>query len=575
MENSKGNKIKYLIIGVVLFALGIFVGNQVTYGTHKNLQGYLYNAPGVASDSNASNSNASSSNASSSNASSSNASSSNASSSNASSANASSGNVNTTDNIIFLDHFELNRYTVEPGQRVDVSIRTSGAYNTGASVIFKSEDGTTFTVQIEDLNENPYIVVPPTTIPKFYRVIGVLLVGRNSDNTTFTKQYNSTYPNSYHFTSAISVIPKTEPTEKIVLSGLSFESASVKAGETVYLNIQVNEEPKNLTMVSIDLTSSDNKRFTAFVKDIEEKPYIEIPSYVEPGTYSVTSAVFANENGSSAYSINGAEGTEKFGINATIEILEGTGDSYVYNNEDITSEIYTKIYNAPAGSRIIVNANSNSIINEELFKAIKGQNKKLIIYNKYNQMVFKGEDITTPKTIDVAMNIYKVSEYKSISKLVSKGIVVSFPDNGNLPGKAQVRIKSIGKINSTLGDKVYVYIFNSSSKNFCTINLNVQKSNDGYYEFEINHNSAFLLTNEKLPDDLVVAENKDNVVSFLKSNKVYLLLIAIGIIVIIAIIIVIIILKKKKNSATPASTKEEIKVPTEETQEPEVKDNKE
>ena len=81
------------------------------------------------------------------------------------------------------------------------------------------------------------------------------------------------YPNSFHFTSHIDVMPKTVPAEKIKFSGsgLSFQSSSVKVGEKVYLNIQLNEAPKNITMASIDLTSSDNKRFTAFVKDIEEK----------------------------------------------------------------------------------------------------------------------------------------------------------------------------------------------------------------------------------------------------------------------------------------------------------------
>ncbi len=557
----KNSKVKFIICGIVIFALGIFIGNQITYGTHTSLQGYLYNAPGVASNSNASNSNASSSNASSSNASSSNAS-----SSNASSANASSANASITDNIIYLQDFDLYNKTANVGDKVEVLIRTSGAHNSGASIVFKSNNGMTFTAQVQNISGSPYIIIPTTVTPATYRVTDVLLIGTNSDHTTFTKQYSESSINPYTFNSTLTVNAKNDGASKIVLNSLTLGSNSAKIGDKVNVGIQTNEKTSNLKYVEIDFISSEGKLFSTRVKDLTGNPYIEIPSSVVPGTYTVVSMIIGNSNGPFVFTTDGNSNTEKFNFNNTIEILDGNGESFIYNNEDITSEILSKLYNAPAGSRIVINADSNSIINEELFNTIKGKNKKLVINYGDNQIIFNGEDVKSPKTIDLTMNVDDVSANDAISKLASKGVVVNFPDNGNLPGKATVRVKATNKVQSILEDIVFVYIFNKSSNNFCEIATNVKKTGDGYYEFAITHNSDFLITNKELPKKLVVAQNEDNVVSFLKSKKVYLLLIAIGIIVIIAVIVVIVILKKK-NKTTDKKEEKPVKEETKEEKE--------
>lgn len=551
MEKFKSKVIKLAVSGVAIFAIGIFVGYQLNYGTLSSIQGYLFNAAGEASDSNASNSNASNSNASNSNASDSNAS-----DANASSANASSANASATDNIIYLQNFALGSTSAKQGDKVNVTIGTSGACNSAVSIVFKGGNGTTFTAQVQDITGNPYIVIPNSAVATTYSVSDVLLVGRNSDNTTFTKQYSTSGANTYAFNSSLTVVAKEtnnggnnggtqQPVAKVSLTSISLGSTSAKVSDKVYVNVQTSEKLNSLKLV---FTSTDGKTFTVYAKDLSTKPYIEIPSSTVGGTYSLTSAIIATSKSSTAYSKDGGNDTEKFDFNSTIEISDGTETTFIYNNEDVNSDVLTKLYNAPSGTEITINADSNTLINEELFNAIKGKNKKLVINYKDNQIVFNGNDIDNSKTIDISMTVDNVSSNEDINKLVSNGIVVNFPDNGNLPGKALIRVKATDDVDKVLNDNVYVYVYNESSKDFCVVDTSVKKSKDGYYEFTITHNSDYLIVNEKLDSKLVVSQSDGNIVNFQKGNGTLLMLIAVGIAVIIAAVIVIIVLKKKKST---------------------------
>jgi len=153
MDKFKSKVIKLAVSGVAIFAIGIFVGYQLNYGTLSSIQGYLFNAAGEASDSNASNSNASNSNA--------------------SNSNASSANASATDNIIYLQNFALSSSSAKQGDRVNVTIATSGACNSGVSIVFKSSNGTTFTAQVQDITGTPYIIVPNSAVATTYSVTDV------------------------------------------------------------------------------------------------------------------------------------------------------------------------------------------------------------------------------------------------------------------------------------------------------------------------------------------------------------------------------------------------------------------
>ncbi len=530
------NKIVQYIVGVAaIFTLGIFIGYQLNFGVFSSIQEKLPSVNNDASDADASDANASDANAS---------------DANASDANASDADASATDNIMYLQSFSLGSSSVKKGDKVSVDIVTMGACNSAASIVFKSSTGMTFTAQVQDITDNPYIVIPNTVIATTYSVTDVLLVGRNSDNSTFTKQFSKTGANSFPFANTLTVVESdaSATNSKIDLKSISLDRIAAKVGDKIYVNISTSEQ---LTGLKLGFTSNDNKTFTVIAMDLgTTKPYIEIPSTTVSGVYSLTSAILSTDDVSTAYSKNGSVGTTKFNFTTSLNISNATESSFIYNNDDVDSTILTQLYDAPNGTNITINVDSNTLLNGELFDAIKGKNKKLTINYQNNQIVFNGNDINSSKTIDIKMTVAKVSSNENISKLVSDGIVVNFPDNGNLPGKALVRVKATDEIVKVLNKRVYVYVYNESSNDFCEIDTDVTKSSDGYYEFDITHNSDYLIVNKKLADNLVVSQEEENVVSFLKGNTTYLMLIAIAIVVIILVTILIVVLKNKKKKVS-------------------------
>lgn len=547
----KDNKhVKTVVGGVLLFVFGMLLGYQINFGALSNLSGYLFNAVGDASGANASGANASGANASGANASGANASGANASGANASNANATSP----TDNVLFLKSFSLGSGSIYPGEKVNVSFETEGAPVTYFGIQFLSDDGKRFSVNASSLANNPYITIPKSIVPTTYKVVGVILMGKNANGTTFTKELGQ---NDYKFNSSLTVNKEviTEENkafyERPALNSLNIATKNVVVGQGVGLTYTAT---KKLTSMELAFVSADNKSFNLWVKNINSQPFVVIPADVEAGNYALSYVTIWDADYSVTYS------RQLLGNLAFDITVEGTDTPvYIYNNDKINSDILSTLYNAPDGTDISINADSNSIISEELFNTIKGKNKSLTINFGDNQIIFNGGDITNSKTIDVNMEINKVEDKENISKLVTDGVVVTFPDNGNLPGKAIVRIKASDVVSDNLNDSVYVYVYNEATNNFYEVASGVKKTKDGYYEFIITHNSDYLIVNEKLDSSLVGGvDSEDDVVSFQKSNNIYILLICIAIVVIIAAVVVIIILKKQAKNKNTEKAEENV-----------------
>jgi len=558
MKKFKNDTIKIIIGGIVVFLLGFSGGYYYKSNKINSIQGYSYDlVSGLTSLDDATNANATNANATNANATNANAT-----NANATNANATNANASFNDNIIFLQKFELKKTVASVGDKINVNILTSGACNSAATIVFKNNNGITFTAKVENIANDPYIVIPSNALSSKYNITDLLLVGKNSDGTTFTKQYSTNGFNKYDFnTDLVIENPKEEKSDdsknkstdekdkdntvkatKIKLENITLKSKFANVGEKVYFVVSTSEKVNNIIIM---FKSSDNKKFTVYAKDLEIlNPYFEIPSSTETGKYSLYSVTLISETKSVVYTKNGEDGTEKYKFNEILEIKEPVLETYIYNNEDLDSEIISKLHTVSDDIDITINANANTIINEELFNVIKGKNKNLIINNNNNQIIFNGVNIINSKTIDVAMSVNKLSSNEKINNLVSDGIIVNFSDNGNLPGKALVRFKTLNEYE--INDDSYIYLYNESSDNFTLVDAKVRKSTDDYYEFEISHNSSYLITNKKL-DNSLIATNNSNIVNFQKGNSVHFLLILVGAIVILIVLISILLINLKKN----------------------------
>lgn len=547
MDRFKSDVIKYIICGLLIFSVGLFVGNTLNNGKITKIQGYLlgaFSSNGENDDENATDSNATDSNATDSNATDCNATSSDV----CDDCDFDDEEYDEEDDIIYLDSISFKEKRVKAGDIVYLDINTYGAKLNGVMLtIMNMSTSANYSISVKDINREPYIIIPKYLPSASYEITDVLLTGINSDNTTFSRHYSSSNENntySLDFSSSI-YITALENLKPITINDISINVNKVALGDKVDLNLKTDDE-----LYSGKLVFTNNKNETMSTSIYPSKSsYFYIPSNAKTGKYKLTEVSLISENGSVVYTLDGSKGTKKYNFNIEIEVVSSTNDKYIYNNEDINNEIITKIYNSENRSTITINTDTNTIVKEELFEAIKGKYKKLVINNGNNQIIFEGKNIRNSKTIDVSIELNKIDKNSDMNKLVNEGYVINFADNGDLPGKALVRIKTNDELSKLFGeDKINVYYFDKNVKMFSLIDVGIKKTNDDYYEFNIDHNSEYLMINKKLDDSLVTVISDDNVVDFQLSKKSQFLLIGVGILVVIAVGVFLAITNKKKNN---------------------------
>ena len=114
--------------------------------------------------------------------------------------------------------------------------------------------------------------------------------------------------------------------------------------------------------------------------------------------------------------------------------------------------------------------------------------------NRYqnNNAIF----ITRPPILDIKRGIH---EDKSPLEGVSKGYIMNFASNGYLPGKTLIRVKMNSITDENLSQKKYnAYYYNETSKTFDKVAVNKIVSDDGYFEFYINHNSSYVISENEV-----------------------------------------------------------------------------
>ena len=226
----------------------------------------------------------------------------------------------------------------------------------------------------------------------------------------------------------------------------------------------------------------------------------------------------------------------------TIEIVS-------YNSSEITSNIIKEIEKNERRQEITINLDSVNIISENLFKAVQGKDVKLIINSGENKIIFKGNDILSPKDIDANISYNLVKNDNLLGDIVSNGIIINFADNGKLPGIATVKIKVNSEISKELDlDTIYVYHYDEELKELIQLENNAIYNEDGFIEFEIKHNSKYLFVDEIIEEkEYVVTTGSIDAkekVSFLESHKMYIIIIGVSILAIIIVIIILIIDKR-------------------------------
>ena len=353
-------------------------------------------------------------------------------------------------------------------------------------------------------------------------------------------------------------------------------------GEKVNIDFRINNNPSyeiGLKSVLVSFyNESTNEMFSAFLKD--DYKSIIIPTSAKEGTYKIQSINLELESyvgETKSIIISRSKHDAEYDSIFEEELTVGkpkSEDVLYFNLANLDDEAMFKIKESKEDAIIMLDASRQSIVDSEIFDVIKESQRQLIIEHGKNQWVFNGTDIVEPKTIDVSMKFYEVKDSELDEKLAavigSDSLVVEFPENGELPGTALIRIYDDGIYEILRNDKYYVYHIDDDNNKVNKVSMEVQKSEGGYIEFYINHNSKYVITAEEIKDDSVVGDD-DSSLKYNErekqlvegtpknSNITTYLLIGIGIAIVILVFLIGVLSGMSKKSDTPKKSNKKSK----------------
>ena len=292
------------------------------------------------------------------------------------------------------------------------------------------------------------------------------------------------------------------------LSPITLKSETAKINDKVYVDLNSNEKYSQV-MLSFTNNEADHTMIV-YLKDLNTNPYFIVPFTTVKGTYDLKYMIFKNQDGEKVhYRKDGElEGIRHFDFDCTIKIEEEKSDSglLVLENDKITNDIIQKIAEQEENIFIEIYAENKPVIDSSVFEAIKGANKTISIIYDNVEWIFNGRNIVEAKTIDVSVSISDLAN--ELDNVSNDGIMIDFANNGNLPGKCLIRIKS-DDLKILDNKNANVYYFNETENNFNKVAMQIIASGDGYYEFYINHNSKYIMTLGEINPEYVSSDMSD------------------------------------------------------------------
>lgn len=184
-------------------------------------------------------------------------------------------------------------------------------------------------------------------------------------------------------------------------------------------------------------------------------------------------------------------------------ISKGTGTSNKNPGEnDLNNnlkDIIRQIESAINGSDIQVASVDNGIVDKSIFKAIKGLDKYITFDMDNVYWTFYGKDIASDdKSINISLNNIPKYRDEILKKYKNDGIfIISFMDNGTLPGKAAIKIKiDEGWLEGKNKNNLYLYYFNPETQKAEKLEGPLSADSKGFVEIHLTHCSDYFLTDK-------------------------------------------------------------------------------
>lgn len=301
---------------------------------------------------------------------------------------------------------------------------------------------------------------------------------------------------------------KTPPTIK----SIEINKKEVKLPSKLEIKVNYKDnKPNDIYRPMIEIFDAKTKKRSKIYcnegirsEDYSQTCLINLEQYQDIGEYYI-GKVYLEDNSNNKSEYLYENDTLKY---YSFKIIADTNSDS--SSSTISNKLDEVIINAKEDAIISIDSTRNKIVKKTIFDNIKGTNKTIIIESKGIQWIFKGSNIVNEtKDINTEVNFYKLEEKdnKITNKIKKPTLIISFANNGLLPGKCKVRIKADYALQQYLGkEKLYVYYYDESEEQFSSVASKIHLTSDGYYEFYITHNSSYILTNSK-PSEKYIAKS--------------------------------------------------------------------
>ena len=351
-----------------------------------------------------------------------------------------------------------------------------------------------------------------------------------------------------------------------LMSSVSIDKTTAKYNESVYLNLKTARKPVSGSIQFKNTKTGET--FNSTIRDIDSKPYFVVPYTVPLGEYELyyislkakgnyQGKVYEwdqNETTLFNYFFNKDSFKEKelltyidYKYKINIEKDDGTirAELLELDNKKITDEILNDIKKLDGEVKINVDASNDSVIKKNLFDAIKGTKKVLTVRYNNHEWVINGKDINKVKDVDVKIDVKDTYSNEDIDKKVKDAVILEFASNGELPCKSKIKVYNDTNISEVIKNKdVNLYLYDEESKRFSPISSDIKLDEEGFYELELDHNSTYVITSNKIKDKYLVGDNSTLILILVIAAVVTVLLIGL-------VVFLLIRSKKKKKVETP------------------------
>ncbi len=315
------------------------------------------------------------------------------------------------------------------------------------------------------------------------------------------------------------------------LSDISFSKTTVETPESIEMVIDASDDLSgaNQAMGSVrNPVSGVEIQFFAYAYYWEggiQKEYsdnklhatIEFGQYAGSGDYYISSIIVYDKTGNNTRTLWGkghASYESLVAYDPTTSIpsnclskkitVINTGRTPDVITSTANSNLVTQIAGVVDDGLVVVDFTNNPDISSDVFTTIAGTNKEVTFTSSGISWQFKGADVDSfaAKNINLAVDIETADQdttpagesIKGLAGEESPALILHFADNGQLPGKATIRVKADYVLRNYLGSTgLNVYFWDSTNNVLVPIASNVSIDNNGDILFDITHCSYYVI----------------------------------------------------------------------------------